>query len=231
MDLSPQEIQNIVRFLGYGNLNAPVWFIGLQEGLGDMDDEDARANLSARARFEPVMDLHEAHLQLRENGVLMNIEKDPPKTHVWRFMAKIMLARAGSMAWRDRATVKEYVGHKLGRQNGQTFVTELSPIPAGKATDDTWHREFGRLDPELDARLEARKEELRKCIKTSNPEKIFCYGRNKKRDFKELLEIELTPLSPDVFTSSDRRVISLPFFGNGQMKNSTIDELVELRLL
>jgi hypothetical protein len=51
-DLSIEEVEGIVRFLGYGRPSAPVWFIGLEEGLGKMNSEDDRKNLKARASFE-----------------------------------------------------------------------------------------------------------------------------------------------------------------------------------
>ena len=45
LDLSKEEIGAIVNFIGYGNLSAPVWFIGLEEGLGDMTSTEGIKNL------------------------------------------------------------------------------------------------------------------------------------------------------------------------------------------
>lgn len=68
LDLPPEEIQRIVGFLGYGRISAPVWFIGVEEGLGGVSSEEAVKNLKARGGFESTMDLYEACLKLQEAG-------------------------------------------------------------------------------------------------------------------------------------------------------------------
>ena len=76
LDLSQDEIDKIVGFLGYGNPCAPVWFIGIEEGLGDANDADLSGNLHARGTFEEVMDLWRAHKLLREEGQPVDIEEE-----------------------------------------------------------------------------------------------------------------------------------------------------------
>jgi hypothetical protein len=48
LHLSAEEIGRIVTFLGYGPTSAPVWFVGFEEGLGDMTSADTVRNLKAR---------------------------------------------------------------------------------------------------------------------------------------------------------------------------------------
>jgi len=66
-----------------------VWFVGLEEGLGDMTSDEARENIKQRAHFSEIMDLREAHLRLKE--------KDK------RLMSKLtpLKPRSGS-GWPDR---------------------------------------------------------------------------------------------------------------------------------
>src|ERR1700679_419842 len=92
---STEELDRIVGFLGYGNPHQSVWFIGFEEGLGDMTDQDTWWNLKARGQFKPLMDLYEAHLSMRQRGQPIDISREPPTTQVWRFAAKIMRAREG----------------------------------------------------------------------------------------------------------------------------------------
>lgn len=96
LDLSPEEITQIVSFLGYGRPSAPVWFIGFDEGLGGQTVADVLHNLKVRAEFEKKMDLYEAHKRLHMEGRPIDFEKVLPSTQVWRFMAKIMLTYNGS---------------------------------------------------------------------------------------------------------------------------------------
>jgi hypothetical protein len=82
--LSTEEIGRIVNFLGYGRPSAKVWFMGIEEGLGNMNSQDISENLKARASFESTMDLREAHMRLREQGRPIDIENQPPSTQVWQ---------------------------------------------------------------------------------------------------------------------------------------------------
>ena len=132
LDLLPDEIHRIVNFLGYGRISAPVWFIGMEEGLGSVSPQDAVGNLKARGGFEPIMDLYQSCLRLRNHGRPIDIEQHPPSTQVWRFMAKIMRAYIGEQNWQDKEAAKEYVQFRLGRHDGDTFLTELSPFQRAK---------------------------------------------------------------------------------------------------
>ncbi|MEO6816049.1 MAG: hypothetical protein ABI177_05055 [Edaphobacter sp.] len=88
IDLTTKEITGITSFLGYGQPDAKVWFIGLEEGLGKSTDEEARENLKRRSCFKSVMDLREAHLNLREHQKVVDVETKTTFTQVWLFMAK-----------------------------------------------------------------------------------------------------------------------------------------------
>jgi hypothetical protein len=134
LSLSDDAIKRVVGFLGYGRASAPVWFIGLEEGLGDAKDDEA-TNLKARAQFKRTMDLVVAHRALQEGGEPIEIETKRKFTQVWVWMAKIMRARAGKDDWRDTEAAKTYIRQRLGRRNGETFLTEVSPIPSPKQRD------------------------------------------------------------------------------------------------
>jgi hypothetical protein len=87
-ELSLEEIARIAGFLGYGKPADSIWFIGKEEGLGDMDEDDAMKNLRARATFDSIMDLYRAHLQLWENGLPIDFERKIPSTQVWNSWRK-----------------------------------------------------------------------------------------------------------------------------------------------
>jgi len=201
-----------------------------------MNEEDERRNLRARARFKETMDLHEAHMSLQKNGWPIDIKSKPPSTQVWKYMAKIMLAKSGSSEWRNRKSgmVEEYIRRQLGRSDGHTFLTELSPIPAHRTADGPWAERFRERDSNLDNKIERRKKKLQKARKKHDP-LVVCYGfgRNgtRKRDFAELLHIEWNQQSDKIYTSDDARCLLLPFFGNGQMCHKVIEDLLDLKLL
>ena len=231
LDLSIEEILGIVNFLGYGRPSAAVWFIGFEEGLGKMTPQDMIGNLKARAGFESTMDLHDAHMRLQEEGEYIDIENKPPKTPVWQWMAKIMLAYNGNNEWKNLGSAKNYVRKCLGRYKGETFLAELCPIPKGKAADKTWMTLFKERDPEIDSKIKRRKEKLRRILKENAPALVVCYGSKRKNDFAELLDVEWQPVSPKVCASRDSQHLLLPFFGNGQMSHAVIEDLLHRGLL
>ncbi len=235
-DLTPQEAKKIASFLGYGSPEAPVWFVGYEEGLGNMSDDEAMKNLKVRGGFDSVMDLREAHLQLLEEGRHIDIEINPPSTLVWRFMAKIALARNGCADWQKSNTAKDYVKGKLGRRKlghggDDTFLTELSPIPTGRNSDTRWMTEILKCYPQIKGVIETRKAELRERAKKSPPRLVICYGEAKRAQFEEFFQIEWKSVFPTVHSAIDSGYLLLPFFGRGYMSKSLIARLLDLGLL
>jgi hypothetical protein len=233
--LSSEETDRIVSFTGYGRPNAPVWFLGLEEGLGDMNSAEAVANLKVRAGFENVMDLRNAHhLRLRENGSPIDWDNRPPKTQVWLYMAKIMRAfnnKEDCCSNLDAA--KEYVQTRLGRSNpeiGQTFLTELSPIPAAHGKDKQWIQLFENMDPKFDEKITTRKNALKLLIKQNPQSLLICYG-SRKQEFSELLGVEWDIVTPKILKARDHRHLLLPFFGVGQISHAVIMDLLRSGLL
>lgn len=229
--LSPEEIARIAGFLGYGEPADSIWFIGKEEGLGDMDEDDAMKNLRARATFDSIMDLYRAHLRLWEKGIPIDFERKIPRTQVWKFMAKIMRARDGHKTWNDKVEANDYIRSQLGRSGGQTFMTELSPIPASSKTDEKWMQMFERLDPQLARKLEDREENLKRLLKQCSPRLVICYGLPKAKDFAKLLCIEWEPFNERILKSADSRCLLLPFFGQGQMSGDIIEQMLNAKLL
>jgi hypothetical protein len=199
-----------------------------------MSDNEAMKNLKARGSFNSVMDLREAHLQLLEKGKQIDIEIDPPSTQVWRFMAKIMLARDGCKDWHTSKAAKQYVMKKLGRKGsdtfpGDTFLTELSPIPKGKNSDTRWMTEFEQCHANLGTEIESRRNQLGRLLKerASSPPLVICYGESKRAYFEELLQVKWKPVYSGVHSTIDSKHLLLPFFGRGYMNKSLIAKLLD----
>jgi hypothetical protein len=239
--LLPEEIERIANFQGYGSLSAPVWFIGIEEGLGKMSDDDAKRNLKARGSFETVMDLRDAHLRLREGGQLIDIETKQSFTQVWQYMAKVMLARNGDRNWWELPVAEQYIRSSLGRRGGETFMTELSPIPSKSSANKEWYRWFeARLGSELGPMLENRKRKLKQILtkpieKGKVPKLVVCYSQPRANEFEGLLDIKWKPV-PDcprvcVASRDSVRYLLLPFFGFGQIGHQVIQDLFDSGLL
>ncbi|MGO9266421.1 MAG: hypothetical protein ACLQBA_16330 [Candidatus Binataceae bacterium] len=235
-DLSRDELRRIVDFLGYGSEAADIWFVGLEEGLGQTDGGDALINLKARGKFYPVMDLVDAHLRLIERGEVIDIQRRNSFTQVWTWMAKIVRAREGANDWQDLEKAKDFVRYGLGRATGNNFLTELSSIPSRRVNDKSWYKWFqGRID-DLDERLALRRKKLCQLLRTSQPSLVICYGSAGKNwnRFSELFDIDRWETMASGIQSamcSKSRCLMLPFFGQGHMKGEIIEALLRSRLL
>jgi hypothetical protein len=167
INLDTTSMERILTFAGYGNPAGPLWFIGKEEGLSQMDSADQDANLIARGRFHQVMDVQAAHLTLREGGKPYDLTKRQSFTQVWVWEAKFARALGGATDWQDVERAKDYIRTRLARADGQTFITNVSPIPEkGGATQRKWRQYFeDRLPPGmLDALLGQRRRMLRDLI-------------------------------------------------------------------
>jgi hypothetical protein len=126
---------------------------------------------------------------------------------------------------------KEYIRSRLGRCDGDTFLTELSPVPAGKAADKAWKTLLSERDPDLEGKIKQRKEKLGEKLKESCPSLVICYGKTRADEFAKLLEIEWHAVSPKVCKSQTAKHLLLPFFRYDQMGHSVIEDLLHSGLL
>ena len=234
--LSAEEAHRILGFLGYGRFSAPVWFIGLEEGLSEQDSVDRDHNLRARGTWDEVMDLDGAHLLLHERGAPMRVSVKPPRTPTWRWMAKICRALAGNSGWRNNQAAEEYVKRRLGRTDptiGETFLTELSPIPSKKAADNTkWLSFFQRAITDCDRLIWQRSVRLRAMIEENRPKFVFCYGSEKPENnakFKSFFSERSWQRVGDKSELSrheDSVRVLMPFFGNGRISHDECQRVI-----
>jgi hypothetical protein len=232
-NLTPEEIDRIRGFLGYGNPAAPLWFIGLEEGIGRMDDSDVRHNLKARGQWSPVMDLFQSHLTLvQRGGAPYDITRLSRFTHVWTWIAKFARAYGGASNWDDLSAAKTYVRKNLGRFGGDVFMTYARPIPESGLRTREWtdflYRNGGNPDQARARRLSA----LRALIEQHRPKIIICHGKTETSAYKSLLPAEkwdaltaVPQISAATATYAGRFFIT-PFFGHGQMSNKIANAFV-----
>jgi hypothetical protein len=124
-------------FMGYGSLDASIWFMGIEEGTGG--SRHVAANIATRVQhFADVMDLAEAHDLLQ-----WPLEEQTKFPSAWCWMAKIARALNHHKDWKDQAKAHDYIRKQLGCNSGDTFLTELLPVPRPKV--GYWSEEYLNL--------------------------------------------------------------------------------------
>lgn len=118
--LSEREVKRLLSFVGYGDPRGRFWFVGMEEaGGGTLDELRVRAE-----KFHPVDDLARVH------GLVeywMDMGKLIP---TWSAMSRLALCLGDEPRWQDREVVRAYQRERLGRIGGETFLTEVLPLPS-----------------------------------------------------------------------------------------------------
>lgn len=121
------------RFYGYGTLDAPHWFICMEEGGGKTESEIASRlavwDIRGRRELEDVDAYHRAIGQDRW------FSARPPIQRTWAAMIRMVLTIAGERT--DAESVRAYQRDRLARQGGTTRLSPLFPLPAQSL--DHWH--------------------------------------------------------------------------------------------
>jgi hypothetical protein len=229
--------------LGYGNLNGPVWFIGVEEGGAEIWRSKTltlEQSLRLRATYQLAMDFR----HVWEDLYRISLESWKGAT-TWRYVAAYILAFQGRQP--DTLSVRQYVfgDKRLGRLDGDHFLCELMPLPK---------RAKGQIDPYHDIwasdhwyRQEVAPGRPRLLLQTLNQHPgarlLVCYERDAVKLLLDSLSAHrvaqwtfrrqhytlwLCSLPP----SREVYIVHTPFFGQGQISYDGIWEstqrLVEL---
>ena len=177
--------KRIENFIGYGNIEAPLVFVGVEEGLAK--PEALQQDLLWRSTFKRVMDAEEAHEGLADGPSLFS--KKPRRQPTWRVMADVMLHFNGetfkSKAERSKAR-REYRPLALGRSIANSLFIELLPYPNKKSTAWPYADRFPTKQDYIDALLPKRLALISEALAEYPREAIICYGQGDWPEFKRL---------------------------------------------
>lgn len=225
------RLEKLARFLGHGNLDARLWFIGMEEGAHEGRMSLAR-NIEIRvASFQPTMGLQQAQRLLE-----WPIEDRDRWTHVWHWMAKLSNALInGSEDWSDRSEVRRYVLNQLGTPSGNTFLAELLPLPSVSASVwpefyRAWYADRSTYEREMMAH---RITLLRAELQRRRPKFVIAYGTRHADSYRNLLglerEVKLPGTRGQYLTGSlpwGGIGVITPFFGQGWMSTKDAELLI-----
>jgi len=224
--LTPEHMKHFIAFMGYGRVDAPIWFLGMEESMGGSRDtaealsQAVDDNIRARLTFDSVMDMGEAMFKL---GWDFEKETKSP-TRVWTWMAYLAIEIEKPEGIADKV---DYVRKHLGRKNGSTFLTELLPLPAVGLRH--WPAQYQVLYPNRKAYFHAvweqRKTFLKQLFHDHPPRYLFAYGTTYRKYYKAVIgDIDWKPLENtrgiEVGKTGNTIAVIMPFLGgqNGLRK-------------
>lgn len=189
--------ERIKNFWGYGNLNSPYWFIGMEEGYNE-DNEVLRDRFEATAHKQ-VCDIYD-DLKV-DPGHVYWFEDGAPIQPTYRRLIEIMLYSQNKVH-SDKEEIREFQIKKLGRKESDHALLELMPLPSKSIAEKDWlYADSGveglssRKDY-LETYKSERIEALRKLIEQYKPKYVICYSLSYQEDWQQLTDKPFIEVNP-----------------------------------
>ena len=216
--LSEEGLEGVLQFEGYGTKTALYWFLGMEEGGGSIEQLRERAK-----RFEPVEDLH----------AVARIGFDITKyVASWRVMSMLTMAIQGTPKWRDKATAQDYQITRLGRHGGDTFLTELMPLPCPNINAWPYESIYPTKEDYIACVRPGRIKWLRSEISAFKPRLVICYGKGNWRHHEEIFnDVEFRPELDEKIRIGKREqttVLLTPFLSPDLVTTALIEQMADL---
>lgn len=113
-------------FYGYGDYNAPYWFVGIEEGgARTVEGVNRRLRLWKERGKRELEDLAEWHLA---NGPHRHFSGRVALQRTWNRLMRILLCATDRNL--SLSVLREYQKERLGRIGGETALVELLPLPS-----------------------------------------------------------------------------------------------------
>lgn len=167
--LSQQEIAKLLARIGYGNPAGDFWFIGIEEHLATGDSPRWMRDV---ASIDCLSRWHDMNKLIP----------------TWATMCRIVLRVKGEPGWRATETVHAYQAQHLGRQGGETFLTELFPLPVHNTDEwlEVYKLHFRTRDDYVRSVWPERCAMLRQRFEQHRPGYVFCYGKGYWDTYKQI---------------------------------------------
>lgn len=188
--------ERIKHFWGYGNLNSPYWFIGMEEGY-NTETEDLYKRFKA-SEGKQICDV--ADLKI-DPGSYSLFAESAPLNRTYKRLIQMMLY-AETKKHPDTEALRDFQITKLGRSDSNNAILELMPLPSKSIDPKDWlYAETGiaglssrkdYLETYKDERIEA----LRSLIEQYKPKFVICYSLSYQEDWHKLTDKPFIEVNP-----------------------------------
>lgn len=183
-------------FYGYGELEAPHWFISMEEGGGTSEKE-----IATRIEAWITRGCHELE-DLKEYHQAIKIDKwfrvHPPIQKTWYATIRMLLILDGQLP--SPALAQDFQRDSLAQFGGNSRLSPLFPLPS-KSLDD-WKYAAWTDAPTFDNRFSYRKnfEQMRVShlasgISRARPRTVVFYGQSYRDYWHQISSIKFKPHS------------------------------------
>lgn len=196
--LNDQLLETFINgFYGYGNYQAPYWFIGMEEAGGATEQEIARQleiwDMWGRDELLDVVEY------AREMDITSWYGDKPALQRTWRNLIRALLTAKGQAV--DNEVMRQYQKTEWGTKSGETCLLELLPLPS----PSIGHWIYGQIStlPYLATReaylqyvVNSRVSQLQERVTRYQPKAVVCYGAGYRSYWKKIAKVESWKYSP-----------------------------------
>lgn len=200
----------IAEFFGYGELSAPVWYIGMEEGGGQsLTEMQQRLNTWDRRGRQKLEDLAHFHIEFGDESRFV---ENAGVQATWRKIIRAILASTGVEPTDNN--IRDFQINKLGRKGGDVALLELLPLLKPSRTDfpyNDWSDlpELRTMESYEAAVLPTRITAFRSLITTYKPRAVIFYGKGFRRHFEQIAEVAFPGTNYTIVANTERLYMML----------------------
>lgn len=202
--ITPDILQNRIKnFWGYGSLEAPVWFVGMEEGLNPTIDTEELEERLRSADGKTTIDMRRDMKHLI--GHMKWFRENFPIQATWKYPIALYLYLKNQRK-PSQEEIRQHQGLVLGDSvQKETSTIELMPLPSQKAHESTWlYKNYGVLglnsrEEYLNTYKPKRVQELKNLIERYSPKLVIFYSIGYLSEWTEIIGSKPTKITEQMY--------------------------------
>jgi hypothetical protein len=193
--ITKELIENrINNFLGYGNLNSDIWFIGMEEGFdGTLEELEQRFKATYNKK---VIDIQNDMGSTTDH--MKWFVKNPPLQRTYSKIARMLLLFGGKEI--SNNIIRNYQSNQLARIDSNHCLLEFMPLPNRSLNKSDWLYQQFNIDYLQDRKTylnivrKIRNKLFKNLIKEHNPKIVIYYSLTYLDKWSNILEAKFTSI-------------------------------------
>ncbi len=131
--------KRINNWWGYGSFEAPVWFVGIEEGLADTTEPELEDRLqSTKTDEKKLTDIRGEEMRNIPTHMKFFLGENPPLQSLWKYYIRLYLYLKNSVVPKENK-VREYQKNRFANPSlKETSCLDLMPLPSRGANASCW---------------------------------------------------------------------------------------------
>lgn len=212
-----KNFETFCKYLGAGNINSKIWFVGVEEGGKPVSEKNLEKQLSTCKKGTQFFD---------------NASSNTP---VWNIISTLLYDKFSKV---HKLNIDEYREKLFSKEYSYFFLTELFPLPKINISNwpENYFKIFGYNNNDYYKYLSDIRSYRYPIIFNKwnevKPKLTICFGVTFWNEFINLFKLSHSPFEKidnyNLIKYSNENIVLAPFFNNRTIKTKEIDILKQL---